>query len=283
MTRSSQSTRTPRGGNLAVQIFGELLITLGLVLLLFVAWQLWWTNISANATQDDAVTSLSQEFAQAAQQEKDTGNWDAKTPPIPQLGDQKNAPSEDSMVKGAEESAHGAGDTENQASGELVAPPYGQAFGVAYIPRFGLTYQRPIAEGTGTDVLDTLGLGHYQHTALPGQEGNFALAGHRQTNGAVLDRVEEIQQGDHIYVQTVQGYYTYTVYETKIVDPTDVGVIAPDPDNPTAQDTTKRLLTLTTCHPRYGDTHRYVVHASFDSWRPLSAGAPDEIKAAVGQ
>ena len=60
-----------------------------------------------------------------------------------------------------------------------------------------------------------------------------------------------------------------------------MSVIAPDPAHPGAQPT-ERLLTLTTCHPRYGDTERYIVHAKFDSWQPLSAGAPDEIKAAVG-
>lgn len=264
--RTAPSVRTPNPqkrspGVLSwiLQIFGELAITVGLVLLLFVAWQLWWTNLEADSTQQHAVDSLSQEFKAQAQKEKDSDakpsgnsadktekNWDPNNPPA------------------------------------IDEPAYGQAFGIAYIPRFGPTYQRPIAEGTGTDVLDTLGLGHYEKTAMPGQIGNFALAGHRQTNGAVLDAIEEIQNGDHIYVQTAQGYYTYTVYETKIVLPTDVNVIAPNPANPSAKPI-ERLLTLTTCHPRYGDKQRYIVHAKMESWQPLSAGAPEEIKTAVGE
>lgn len=241
-------TRSKNPLNWTIQIFGELFITVGLILLLFVAWQLWWTNLEANATQDNAVHSLSQEFEQKAQEtiSHAQATWDPNSPEV------------------------------------TSEPGHGEAFGIAYIPRFGETYQRPLAEGTSTDVLDTLGLGHYDGTAMPGEKGNFSLAGHRQTNGAVLDRVEEIQQGDHIYIRTAQGYYTYTVYETKIVQPTDIDVIAPDPANPASIESTDQLLTLTTCHPRYGDTERYIVHAKFDSWRPLSAGAPDEIKIAVG-
>lgn len=225
-----------------IQIFGELLITIGLILILFVVWQLWWTNIDANRSQDDAKSNLSQQFASAAS--SDPTDPTATEPPAP------------------------------------THPELGQAYGIVYIPRFSDTYSRPIAEGTTTDVLDTLGLGHYVDTAMPGEVGNFSLAGHRQTNGAVLDQVEEIQNGDHIYVETADGFYTYTVYQTKIVLPTEVDVIAPNPDDPTAKPT-ERLMTLTTCHPRYGSTQRYIVHAKMEKWQPLSAGTPDEIKTAV--
>ena len=131
-------------GGWAVQIFGEILITVGLVLLLFVVWQLWWTNLEANATQEDAVQSLSQEFKQAAKDQSKPSktsdhataepqpNWDPQTPEI------------------------------------TAEPGHGEAYGIAYIPRFGENYQRPLAEGTSTDVLDALGLGHYDGTAMPG-------------------------------------------------------------------------------------------------------------------
>lgn len=219
-------------------------MTMGVILLLFVAWQLWWTNISANKAQDQAVSSLAQEFHTTADPAPAQKNWDEKHPPA------------------------------------TAAPAPGDAFGIVYIPRLGEGYQRPAAEGVSTEVLDTLGLGHYEHTAMPGEVGNFALAGHRQTNGAVLDRIDELQDGDHIYVQTKEGYYTYTVSESKIVLPTEVSVIAPNPQDP-KKPATERMLTLTSCHPRYGDTERYIVHATFDNWRPLNAGAPDEIKNVV--
>lgn len=237
----------------AVQILGELLLTIGFILLLFVAWQLWWTNLAANNAQQDAVTSLTQEFEQqaaaaTAQQaaSPEELEFDPQDPPV--------------------------------AAG---ADTYGQAYGVVYIPRLGANYQRPIAEGTGSDVLDTLGLGHYEGTAEPGGIGNFSLAGHRQTNGAVLDRIDELHNGDKIYVQTAEGYYTYSVYQSHIVTPNQVEVIAPVPNEPGAEPT-ERILTLTTCHPRYGDTERYIVHAHFDGWQPLEAGAPQELATEEG-
>ena len=58
-------------------------------------------------------------------------------------------------------------------------------------------------------MLDTLGIGHYQGTAMPGAAGNFAVAGHRQTHDAVLDHVDALVPGDRIYVQTREGYYVY--------------------------------------------------------------------------
>lgn len=241
----------------AVQIFGELLITLGCVLILFVAWQLWWTNIAANSAQKDAVQSLVQEFdatpeadaveethqAQGVENAPSSETYDPLTPPITQ------------------------------------APAYGEVYGVVYIPRLGEGYARPLAEGVGADVLDTLGLGRYPGTQLPGEYGNLALAGHRQTNGAVLDHIDELQTGDAIYVRTAQGYYTYRVYESTIVLPHQVEVIAPNPDAPHApvSEAHRRLLTLTSCHPRYGDTERYIVHAEFVGWQPNQADAPEEI------
>lgn len=242
-TRTSTPRKGPQGPvQWGIQIVGESLITVGLILILFVAWQLWWTNIEANKTQNQAVSSLSQEFKQASQA------------PAPQASTEEPPVTE--------------------------TPEIGSPYGIVYIPRFGETYSRPIAEGTTTTVLDTLGLGHYENTAGPGEVGNFSLAGHRQTNGAVLDLVEEIQHGDRIYVQTQEGFYIYSVYETKIVLPTQVEVIAPNPADPTAE-ATERILTLTTCHPRYGDTERYIVHAKLEKWQPYAEGVPAEIQTAV--
>ena len=54
--------------------------------------------------------------------------------------------------------------------------------------------------GTTAEVLDSLGLGPYPGTAMPGEEGNFAVAGHRQTDGAVLDHIDALQEGDRITI-----------------------------------------------------------------------------------
>ena len=73
---------------------------------------------------------------------------------------------------------------------------------MVYIPRFGEDYQRPAAQGSSNDVIDALGLGHYEGSAMPGGVGNFSLAGHRQTRGKVLNDIDLLQNGDHIYVRT---------------------------------------------------------------------------------
>lgn len=70
----------------------------------------------------------------------------------------------------------------------------------AVISVIGEGYSRPVIEGTTSEVLDTFGLGHYPGTARPGDEGNFAVAGYRQTNGAVLVHIDALTEGERIIV-----------------------------------------------------------------------------------
>lgn len=295
-TRPEKNTSPHTKGRMVIQIIGEILITLGLILLLFVGWQLWWTNISASQTQSQAVHTLAEEFKQAAESEKTSPQQPTtpqQSPNTPQQAQEpySNEPIAPQNTATPEENNNQHSPEENNPEPPIPhntdpnnppvgrEPEYGKAYGIVYIPRFGAHYQRPIAEGTGTDVLDTLGLGHYENTAMPGEIGNFALAGHRQTNGAVLDYIDQLRIGDKIYVQTINGYYTYTIYETSIVYPEDIYVIAPNPQHPD-NEPTERIMTLTTCHPRFGDTQRYIVHARYEHWQPLSAGAPQELQTA---
>lgn len=230
-----------------VQVVGELLITAGVILLLFVAWQLWWTNVESDAKQSEVI----KEFAQ------DLGAAPAPAPTAPPA--------------------------EGEDFGEPVvgaAPGHAGTIGIMYIPRFGPNYTRPIVQGTSQDVLDTLGLGHYDSTAMPGAVGNFAVAGHRQTHGAVLDNIHTLVPGDKIYVQTKDGYYTYIFRNNQIVMPSRTDVLAPVP---TLQGVapTERFLTMTSCNPRFGAEERIIAYALMDSWRPGSAGPPAEIATQV--
>lgn len=234
--RDPRPARTPLGW--VALVSGELLLTLGVVVILFVAWQLWWTNVEADATHARAVERISREYGCAP-----GGPPTAERP----LGE---APAGEAPAGGA-------------------APDEGEDLGVVRIPRLGPDYERPLIQGTGAEVLDTLGLGHYVSTALPGEVGNAAIAGHRQTHGKVLDRIDELRAGDRIEVCTSGAYYSYAVTETRIVAPTETGVLAPVPGAP-GEEPTVRMLTLTSCHPRFGDTERYVVHAELESWRPLT-------------
>ena len=238
-----------RRGLFLAQAAGELLMTGGVIALLFVAWALWWTNVESNAAQSAAVQEFLQENAA----------------PLPT---QDTPPDEPSPVVGAGAPA--------DAVPVTAQPAHGKAFGVLYIPRFGPDYSRPLVEGTSLDVLDTLGLGHYGATAMPGEIGNFAVAGHRQTHGAVLDAIHTLVPGDKIYVQTADGFYTYVSRNGEIVLPDRTDVLQPVPGEPGVAPE-QRILTMTSCNPRFGSEERIIAYAVFDSWQPLSAGPPAEI------
>jgi sortase A len=240
----------PGAGGRIARAAGELLITIGLVVVLFVVWQLWWTNIDAAQTQQEVVAQVARELDGATAAAAPAGAEPAGAEPA------------------------------DGAPPETASPGYGEPIGIVYVPRFGKDYARPLIQGTGADVLDTLGLGHYPSTAMPGQVGNFAVAGHRQSNGKVLDLIHTLEPGDRIHVRTAEGYYTYAYRNGEIVAPAETRVLAPVPSNPGAA-ATERLLTLTTCHPRFGDTERFIGYAVLESWRPASAGPPAEIAGTV--
>lgn len=236
-----------------IQIAGELLITVGVVLLLFVAWQLWWTNVESDAKQSETIRNFAQELG-------GSGGPVASAPP----DGTSSAPPDYGPPKIAE------------------APGHGGTIGIMYIPRFGADYTRPIVQGTSTDVLDTLGLGHYSNTAMPGATGNFAVAGHRQTHGAVLDNIHTLVPGDKIYVQTKDGFYVYVFRNNQIVLPSATDVLLPVPTQPTAQPT-EAYLTMTSCNPRFGAQERIIAYSLLDHWQPASAGPPAEIAAQVAK
>lgn len=256
LEKGTTSAVPARGGGVLrklVQIAGELLITVGVVLLLFVAWQLWWTNVESDAKQTETIRNFAQELGGS---EGPVASDPADVTP--------SAPTDYGPPKVAE------------------APGHGGTIGIMYIPRFGADYTRPIVQGTSTDVLDTLGLGHYSNTAMPGATGNFAVAGHRQTHGAVLDNIHTLVPGDKIYVQTKDGFYVYVFRNNQIVLPSATDVLLPVPTQPAARPT-EAYLTMTSCNPRFGSQERIIAYSLLDHWQPASAGPPAEIAAQVAK
>ena len=162
----------------SVGVLGELLLTLGALVLLFVVWQLWWTDVVAGAEQEQSVVAF-------------------------------------------ERSVAGAEPTDDRAS---AADPLieGDVFGVIRIPRFGDDYARPVLEGTGLEILSQ-GVGHYSGTALPGELGNFAVAGHRTTWAKPFNLIH---------------------------------------------------TPMTSCHPMYGASERYIVHARLEDTFTRAEGLP---------
>ncbi|SRR5580765_166390 len=148
----------------------------------------------------------------------------------------------------------------------------GDAFALVRIPRFGKGYVRPVHEGTAADVLDR-GIGHYVGTALPGQVGNFATAGHRTTYGKPYADIDTLRVGDRIVVETRTAYDVYVVTDHQIVLPTQVDVIDPVPSKPGVAPTIA-VMTMTSCNPKFSAAQRYVVHARLDHAYTRAQGLP---------
>ncbi len=212
----------------AVGLFGELLVTLGVVLGLFVGWQLVWTDVVADQQQAGVVANLQGGFS---------------------LGEPRS---------------------EGQSPGGL-----GDAFAIVRIPRFGADYARPLYEGTDRGTLQK-GIGHYPETVLPGEVGNFAMAGHRTTYGKPFSRIAELRTGDRIIVETADEFVVYRVYAQRIVLPTQVEVVLPVPGEP-GRAPTEAVLTMTSCHPQFSSRQRWVTHARLDQILNRADGLPAEV------
>ncbi|GGZ10729.1 hypothetical protein GCM10010300_63540 [Streptomyces olivaceoviridis] len=164
---------------------------------------------------------------------------------------------------------------------EPVATPRtyepGAPFAIMYIPRLGSTWNKPVLEGTGTGTLKK-GLGHYARTARLGREGNFAVAGHRRTYGDPFKDFPELRPGDAVVLTDGTTWFTYRIdkgpYKTV---PTDVEVIDPVPRK-SGYTRPGRYLTLTTCDPEWGHSHRLIVWAHLDSTQPVEAGEPRALR-----
>jgi sortase A len=153
--------------------------------------------------------------------------------------------------------------------------PDGKGIAILYIPRLGADYSWAIVQGTSDADLGK-GPGHYPTTALPGQVGNFGVAGHRVGKGEPFLNLDHLKAGDPVIVETGSKWYVYTVKGTEhhnidsrdadgipgreIVDPNDSDVLAPVPDHPGMKGNEK-LMTMTTCHPKFTATQRMIVHA----------------------
>lgn len=158
---------------------------------------------------------------------------------------------------------------------EIGAVTQGEVFATMHVPAWRFM-TIPIKEGTSPKVLNTGAGGHYLGSAMPGQIGNFSVAAHRRSYGSNFRRVDILKKGDPIIIETKTAWLIYKVDQTRIVNPTDTTVIKPNPINPENQPT-GRYLTMTTCHPEYGNSERFIVRNLFDHWIPKESGIPKEL------
>ncbi|MFD4016135.1 class E sortase [Streptomyces sindenensis] len=216
---------------IASRAVGEVFITLGVLMLLFVTYQLWWTNIRADRIAGKETSRIQDAWAN---------------------GDRKPG---------------------------VFAP--GEGFAIMHIPKLDVV--APIAEGIDKEkVLDRGMIGHYGEgklkTAMPSdKQGNFSVAGHRNTHGEPFRYINKLKPGDPIVVETRDAYYTYEMASIlPQTSPSNISVIEPIP---VGSGFTKpgRYLTLTTCTPEFTSTYRLIVWGKMVDERPRSEGKPDAL------
>lgn len=224
-----------RSVRLVVRTFSELCITVGALIVLFVAYVLLWTGVKAADAAEGEIETLRSGWAQEP----------VAAPP---------------------------------GTAASVPAPYrdGKPFATLHIPRFGADWEWPVLENTEARTLQK-GLGHYSGTARPGERGNFAVAGHRRTYGDPFKDFPRLRPGDAVIVNDGTTWFTYRVakkpYRTV---PTDTAVVDPVPRR-SGFEGPGRYLTLTTCEPEWGSSHRLIAWAHLDATRPVSEGRPPDL------
>lgn len=132
---------------------------------------------------------------------------------------------------------------------QAFAPP----LAVLRIPKIGL--EVPVLPGTD-DLTLNRAVGAIAGTALPGEVGNVGIAGHRDS---FFRGLKDLESGDRLELETLAGNQEFRVTSIRIVDPSEVHVLAPTP---------RQVVTLVTCYPFYfvgKAPRRYIVQAEAQS------------------
>lgn len=258
VAESPPPDRRPERVGKVVRGCGEVLITFGLVLLLFVFYEVYVTDWFSAHRQAEAGKRLRERWQHGPAQQ-------------PAVVD-------------------------------------GDGFAELYVPALGHDFRYTVLEGTDTRTLAN-GPGHYTGTALPGEQGNFAVAGHRIGRGAPFGDLDQLRSCDAVVTETATDWYIYRVLPMQgeaagwnpahdsrcegvapiggpyagvagrdIVRPDQGEVIYPVPGKPRellprSQQT--RMITLTTCHPRFSAAQRLIVHGVLVKQYPKEPAQPE--------
>ncbi len=249
------------------------MIAAGVLILLFVAYQLWGTGLQTARAQEDLKKQFEARLAEVAARNDGstvTGADDTGTAAPPGNGAEPTLPAEggSSPVSSTPTSPlPAAPDPAPRGPTVTVEPPrtadtrplaqrWGDPVGQIQIPKIGADFY--IIEGVDLSLLME-GPGHFPETPFPGQPGNAALAGHRTTYLAPFNRIDELEPGDLITIRTEQGRFTYEVMAQPgtglghyIVGPDALEILDDKGDN---------RLTLMACHPKYSAAERIIVEA----------------------
>lgn len=170
---------------------GQIFLAAGLLVLLFVAYELWGTTFWTNRAQSRLRDEFRQKVAAPA----------PASPPAPGA----TTPS-----------------TTLPPPDAALAPPEGGALARVLIPSIGV--DAIVVEGVDPGDLRA-GPGHYPGSPLPGQDGNFVLSGHRTTYGAPFHNLDKLLPGAEVIVQSPAGEFVYQVQWVRVVAPEAVEVV----------------------------------------------------------
>jgi len=227
-----------------VRGLGQTLVTLGLVVLLFAAYEVYGKAAQVGAEQERLDGALDRAWAEEAVRVAPPTAGAAPTP----------TPGRRATPVAA-----------------TVKPLPGAALARLHIPRLDRSWV--VVEGVAPSDI-RLTPGHYPDSQLPGQLGNVAVAGHRMP--AVFWDLDLLRDGDALVMETRTSWYVYRVTATRVVLPTAVEVVAPVPGRPGAAPT-RKMLTLTTCNPKWDNYQRLVVHAEQVREQPRAGARPAEL------
>ena len=234
---------------------GQTLIITGVLMFLFVGYQLWGTGIEEAQSQG----RLEEEFAQLA----GTSDVDGSTTSEPSNTNGDGSTTDDGGSVGSTPVV----DTRPREVAE------GDAIAIIEMPSIGVS--KYVVAGVATADLKR-GPGHFPTTVGFGQLGNSAIAGHRTTYGEPFRKIDDLAIGDEIVITDLLGRrFVYLVTGQQIVRPEDSWVVSTtDPD--------KAVLTLTTCHPEFSASQRLIVSAELDLTRSEPVARPAAVYEAEG-
>ena len=280
---------------------GQTLITAGVVVLLFVVYEVYVTDLFGHQKQQRATSAMEQQ-------------WD-------RTGAAPTPTAAGSAAAGSSSAAARTTEVVTVADpAKLVVDPAarkrnyqtldGQGFARIYVPSFGSDYAFTIIEGTSTNDLYT-GPGHYTDTQYPGEQGNFAVAGHRVSKGSPFNELGLLNACDAVVIETQSDWFVYRVlpmqgdlatwsrtahahcagvapqtgayagiFGREITVPSDYAQVLPVPhvESTTVPTGAERLVTLTTCHPQFSDTQRMIIHGVLvKSYRKATGFLPPEL------
>lgn len=158
------------------------------------------------------------------------------------------------------------------AAVQRAAPAAGTQIALIRIPALGAGWEYPVYEGISEDTLDK-GIAHYSQTASPGMVGNYAIAGHRSSDIGFhpwADLPDDVVRGSTVIILTPQTVYTYVIDASEQTTPTNLAPLQPDQGR--GADPKTRLITLTTCTPRFGSTGRFILYGHLAAQRPFTKG-----------